>query len=448
MNITTKHFYVFSAFHSLLIGLLPFFLPVLLWQKGESLTLIFLFISVTALGFLISLWGWDRLRARQQWRTLIAISFVVEILLVAGLCLDASLWIDSSWNASWWISALLNGAYNCFYWSTQRAMFQQVSGAGNTGKTFGNFQILVVVLLKMGILAGGYWLARDEQLFILLSTVFMSGIALWYLLSQAPQLTHASTQASLQPLTQPLTTDQPREPALTIKDIAQFKDNQGSKTAFWLDGPFLYLESFCWVLSLYFISQQNFLNLGVLVVSLTLLLSVVFYFIKNRIDNIEPQKVYVLAVALYALAWWLRGEVAEVGTNAEVANSVYVLIVLIGFFTTFFRLAFNKRFFDMAKQSRPYRYLICKSYYSQLSIALFFSLLAFVFFMAEPGADAGAEALASLYLWVSPLALLYGLYALKGHSKKAILGPKTNSFFTKYIPKTRGLLSPRALGKR
>ena len=440
MNITTKQFYVFSGFHSLLIGLLPFFLPVLLWQRGESLILIFLFIAVTALGFLVSLWAWDRLRAKQQWQALIVCSFVVEIMLVAGLWLDAS----------WWILALLNGAYNCFYWSTQRAMFQQVSGAGNTGKTFGNFQILVVVVLKIGILAGGYWLARDGQGFILLSTVLMSGIALWYLLSQAPQLT------------KPLMKEQPREPALTLKDITQFKDSQGSQTAFWLDGPFLYLESFCWVLSLYFISQQNFLNLGALVVSLTLLLSVVFYFIKNRIDNIEPQKIYKLAVGLYALAWWLRGGVAEVDASTDIANSVYVLIVLIGFFTSFFRLAFNKRFFDVANQSRPYRYLICKSYYSQLSIALFFALLALVFFVAEAVTEtkAGAGALSSLYLWVTPLAFFYGVYALKANSNKPVFlatfsnksegkrSGKTISFFNKFMLKVRGLSGTCSLVKR
>jgi predicted MFS family arabinose efflux permease len=151
IRFTPRLFFQFSGLHSLLIGLLPFFLPILLWKTGTSLGEVSAFIALTGLGFIITLWFWDRLRASNQWRSIIAISFIIEIILVGLLAFDFSMPYLAG-------LALLNGAYNCFYWSTQRALFSDITTEHNTGKTFGNFQILVVVLLKLGILLGGYLL--------------------------------------------------------------------------------------------------------------------------------------------------------------------------------------------------------------------------------------------------------------------------------------------------
>jgi len=48
-------FFKFAAFHSFLIGLLPFFIPVLLWQQGFELWQLSFFIALTGLGFLMAL---------------------------------------------------------------------------------------------------------------------------------------------------------------------------------------------------------------------------------------------------------------------------------------------------------------------------------------------------------------------------------------------------------
>ena len=53
--------------------------------------------------------------------------------------------------------------------------------------------------------------------------------------------------------------------------------------------------------------------------------------------------------------------------------------MLITFATSFFRLAFNKRFFDIARQHGGHRYLLLKSYGSQAAIAATFLVLAFAF---------------------------------------------------------------------
>ena len=147
---------------------------------------------------------------------------------------------------------------------------------------------------------------------------------------------------------------------------------------FWFDGVFLYLESYFWILSLYWLTQENVMTFGLLVVALALILAVVFFLIKNQIDRMNQNTVYVGAVVVYALSWWLRGMLDTSGS----ATYLYALVVLIAFLTSFFRLAFNKRFYDIAAQQNTPLFLLAKSYYSQLGILVFFSS-AYVIFLQQ-----------------------------------------------------------------
>ena len=88
MPTMTSNFYRFCGVHSLLIGLLPFFIPVLLWQQGFNLAEISLFIAITGVSFLVSLSAWQRLYLRQQWRQILVLSFIAELGLVGTLSID------------------------------------------------------------------------------------------------------------------------------------------------------------------------------------------------------------------------------------------------------------------------------------------------------------------------------------------------------------------------
>jgi len=399
MQLTARHFYQFSGVHSLLIGLLPFFLPVILWDSGASLAQIAAFIAITGIGFIGSLWGWDRLRASNQWRWIITLSFAAEILLIGALAWN----IDNREEASLFLigTALLNGVYNCFYWSTQRAMFNQITTKGNTGKTFGNFQILVVILLKIGILSGGYLLETSGMLPLIALSLTISAISLWQLIKTGSTATGKT-----------------EEPKLTFKNIKNFNDKKHSKAVFLLDGPFLFLESYFWVLSLYIVAQESFLTLGTVIVALTLLLSVIFYFIKNTIDKMDQQKIFLAAVLLYATSWLLRGEISLQSSTENNDFMLYATILAIGFLTTFFRLVFNKRFFDVARADSAYQYLICKSYYSQTGIVLFFGALSTYLFISMPLVPTtslvtqATSVLSTIYFWACPIALIYGAYRI------------------------------------
>jgi hypothetical protein len=116
---------------------------------------------------------------------------------------------------------------------------------------------------------------------------------------------------------------------------------------------------------------ESFVKLGGLVILLALILGMIFYVIKNLIDTIDKQKVYSIGVVLYMCSWGLRGLF-----NAELSYVIQVVMLLIiAFCTSFFRLTFNKRFFDLAKRSGENRYLFVKSHYSQFFIAIAFVII-------------------------------------------------------------------------
>jgi len=346
-----RTFYLFTGFHSFLLGLLPIFIPVILWDKGLTLNQIAYFVALTAVGFLLALYYWDRLRAQHAWRRLLGLSFVFQSVFVTLLVWDDLYYLVS-------LGALINGAAGCFYWSTQRLLFQAITEDKNTGNTFGNFQILVVVALKIGVLVGSYFLGMEYFISVLSLSLVVSLIGF------------SAVMNSLRTLQQ---TNDPNHalqqvPAFSLKAVFTFSDQHRSALIFAVDGLFLFLESYFWVLTIYMLTQENVMQLGVILVALSVLLALIFLVIKKYIDRANIQFIYYLAVIGYAVSWLLRAQFDQMVSPAV----LYSGLLLVAFLSNFFRLAFNKRFYDIARQDQPTRYIICKSYYSQLMMVFFF----------------------------------------------------------------------------
>ena len=391
-----RTFYLFTGFHSFLLGLLPIFIPAILWDKGLTLSEISYFIALTAVGFLFALYYWDRLRAKQAWGKLISFSFIFQSLFVMLL-----VWDELSLVVT--IGALINGAAGCFYWSTQRLLFQAITEDKNTGNTFGNFQILVVVALKVGVLAGSYLLGMEYFIGLLVLSFIVSllGFNRVNKSLQYFNIKDETIQSTDKYKTDPLQ----QVPAFSLKQILQFKDTYHSKLIFAVDGLFLFLESYFWVLTIYMLTQENVMQLGLIIVGLSVLLALIFLVIKKYIDKANVQYIYRIAVAGYALSWTLRSQFSE-----EVEGLLlYVGLLSVAFLSNFFRLAFNKRFYDIAREDQPTRYIICKSYYSQFMLIAFFSIIALLGLVdAKP-----LDQLQIIYYFSIPFVFCYFLYGRK-----------------------------------
>lgn len=388
LSASSRHFYQFLGIHSFLVGLFPFFVPVFLWQQGYRLAQISAFIALTGVGFLLALWAWDRLHKRLRFRSIIAISFSLDVLLLSAVFLAAE-------PVFLVLFALLNGAYNCFFWITQRALFFETLSQADSGRKVGNFQIFVVITLKLGVFCGGLLLDKAGYLSVYLFSLLVAllGLTSFLMLRQPPEL-----PASLR-----------SDPPLDLGDLLRFRDPHRSGPVFLLDGPFLFLESYFWMISLFLIAHESFWKLGILVILLGGTFSLLFLVIKNRIDRMPLQHVYLFAVAGYALSWWWRALV-----NEELALGwLFFLLVIITFATSFFRLAFNKRFFDLAKEGSAHRYLFLKSYYSQAAIAVSFAVVA----ASLSTTAANGEILKSGYALAAIMAPFYLLY--RGRARPA-----------------------------
>lgn len=366
-----SYFTIFSAIHSFVIGLLPFYLPILIWQQYQHLTPLTEFIAWTGAGFIMALWAWHHLFIHRYWRTLVVLSFVLELSLIYVALFHVE-------NTSLVLLGLLNGLFNCSYWMLQRILFNSISGSDNSGRLFGNLQLILGLSLKLGILIGGYFMQTQPWLILLLS--LLVGIAFC-----AMTLSSLSTPRHVYKQSDHL------QPASVI--------SRRDKFVFLIDGPFLYLESYLWVVSIYHLTNSDTSQFSLTVIALSLALAVIFYFIKNVIDKQPQFRLYQVATLLYLGGWLMRGWISADWSGFAIGLG----LLSIAFATALFRLYFNKRFYDKAKQQANYHYLVSKSVYSQLGIVLFF---------------AGLSALSArinfnlnqVYWAVIPLIAVYALY--------------------------------------
>ena len=347
-----KTFYLYLGMHSLLIGVFPFYVPVYLWQSGLDLAQISLLIAVTGMGFYLSLLSWDRLRHRVGLNHLLLLVTLLFFLLLASVPM-----VERSTVSAFFL-ALAYGTYNGFFWTTQRALFIEVMDPNRAGQAYGNFQLFVFAALQVGILAGG-WLLQSNGFGWLI--VFCAGIALF--------------GSVLLVATKPVYPDALQDTkTLTWKVISSFKDEHKSRSMFVVDGFFLFLESFFWLISLFLLAHESFTRLGLVVIVLAVIFGGLFFVLKDTIDRLGKRQMFLLAVALYSVSWVIRSMVDD-----ELSLlALFILLVLITFATSFFRLALNKRFYDLARENGAHRYLILKSYYTQASVIVSFLVIALI----------------------------------------------------------------------
>jgi len=379
----------FLATHSLLIGLVPFFVPVWLWQSGMRVAGLAVLIGTSGLAFVLALNLWQKLASACSLRTLIGISLVLELILV-GLIMTSSDWqLDAQVLSIPILIGVANGFYNAFFWTTQRVLFAQSLGQNDSGKRYGNFQIFVAVFLKVGILAGGLLLdfAGLPWLFAMSAAVALSSFFWIRQFDCSQPLYPASHQAA----------------AITLWQSLRYKDRRNSGSIFAIDGLFLYLESHFWTVSLFLLVGEDFSRLGAVVVVLAIVFAALFWLLKNLIDSLVGESVFVVSVLLYAASWLIRPWL-----DAESGDSLLLVgLILITFFTSFFRLTFNKRFFDVARIEGEISYLLIKSYASQCWLGLSFLFIGLLLLFLQLH---DMSVLNQAYLPAAALSLLYLRY--------------------------------------
>jgi len=322
---------------------------------GFNLVHITLLIGISGLSFCAALSLWQHLSRTLTLKVLLCITFAFEILLVASTFLAGAGLIAIV------LIALANGLYNGFFWTTQRALFLQLLGKNDAGKRYGNFQIFVTVFLKIGILIGGWLLDAGGLPWLLAISAVAGGFSSWWFFQKAGQKPLHET------------------PVISFKRALKFHDSFGSRPVFIADGFFLFLESHYWTLSLFMLADENFAKLGLIVVVLALVFGALFYMIKNTIDAYAVSLVFRVSVWLYAVSWVARTFVSE-----ELDTQMLMLLLLVvTFCSSFFRLAFNKRFFDIARTGSGIGYLVIKSYQSQFFLGLGFIATALVLWMLD-----------------------------------------------------------------
>ena len=384
VRIGAAEFHVFLGAHSLLIGLLPFYLPVWLWREGLGLAGLALLIATSGLVFAAALAPWGRQATRRPARTLVATGLALELGLVGLAAALAGGAVAASPLGAALALGLANGLYNAWFWTTQRLLFAARLGANDAGRRYGGFQVYVAVTLKAGLVVGGVALEAGGLGWLLALSLGVAVAAGAWLHPRLPTTPLLSRSASAP------------APALPgWRASLRRTDRHGARPTFALDGVFLFLESHFWTLSLFLLAGEDYAALGIWVVALGIVFGGLFWLVRGAIDRVRPAAVYRVAVALYAASWGLRA----VAPDAAGGPWLGPLLVAVTFCTSLFRLAFNKRFFEHARASGNVAgYLLWKSHVSQTALGAAFAGLALALLLG-PG---------------DPVRLLGACYAVAG----------------------------------
>lgn len=402
-GVGTLEFHVFLGAHSLLIGLLPFYLPVWLWREGLGLTGLSLLIGVSGLAFAGALGPWSRHATRLSTRTLVLTGFALEALLVAFVTLLPAGAPGRAPVVVAVVLGLANGAYNAWFWTTQRLLFAARLGANDAGRRYGAFQVYVAVLLKAGLVAGGVALQSGGLVWLLALSFGVAGSAAAWLRARLPRepirLLPAAA-ADRVPDDVPASAGSPAELPGWRESLAG-RDDWGARPTFVVDGVFLFLESHFWTLTLFLALGGDYARLGAIVVVLGIVFGALFWLVRGAIDRVRPAAVYRVAVVLYALSWLLRARTDALADTAWLGP----LLVAVTFCSSFFRLAFNKRFFEHARASGDVaHYLVWKSRLSQTVLGATFTGVALALALG-PGDP--LRTLDACYGFAAPIALVY-----------------------------------------
>lgn len=281
-----------------------------------------------------------------------------------------------------------NGIYNSFFWTTQRALFLDLISTENSGRQYGNFQLFVGVFLKGGIFLGGVLLEHLGFPWVFIVTTGLVILISLYLLKRPIANYRLDKQKPL-----------------PLSKLTAFRDHYRSRSVFINDGLFLFLESHFWTISLFLLTDQDFAKLSLIVIALAVLFAALFFIAKNTIDRLMGKRLFIIAVLLYSASWLLR---ALIDDSLSI-QWLFLGLSLITFFSSFFRLSFNKRFYDVALETTAREYLLIKSYYTQCFVVLFFTSLAIL--AAVIGDD--VRTMNIVYVGAAALALSYSRYQCK-----------------------------------
>lgn len=349
---------------------------------GFDLSHLSLLIGVSGLSFCAALSVWQRLSRSWSLKSLLCLTFALEVILVASTLLAGFGTIAIV------LIGVANGLYNGFFWTTQRTLFLQLLGNNDSGKRYGNFQIFVTVFLKIGILIGGWLLDAGGLPWLLALSAVVGGISSWWFYKRA-------NVAALH-----------QQPLISLKQALSYRDARGSKPVFITDGFFLFLESHYWTLSLFMLANENFAKLGFIVVVLALVFGILFYLIKNTIDAVAVSLVFRVSVFLYAISWLARSFVSTTLST----QMLLLMLLVVTFCSSFFRLAFNKRFFDIAQATTGIEYLLVKSYLSQFYLGLGFIATALLLWATDATTS---TALVPMYWMAAAASFVYLSYRRK-----------------------------------
>lgn len=376
----SKLLYLFIFINALISGIFGIFLPVYLFDIGFLFSEVSFFIAISSFSYFLSLFILERIISKFTIKKLMIFTFIAYSLMISIIYLLA----ESRFFLL--MVGILSGIYLSFFLIIQRLLFLNSIEHSNIGEKFANIQIFVLLVSQIAILLGSYILENfDFKIVYSLSIILLFFSIILISKGNVKNLKFEEQKQAYS--------------VMTLNTIFNFTDKYNSKFIFSIDGIFLYLETYFWLLVIFLFLKSNFLSAGIMIILVTLVFYIFYLFIRRIVDKSNLKILFKMAVVFYSLSWILRF-FFDLSPDDSIS---YLLIIIIGFLSMFFRLVYNKAFFKIAKETILARYIFLKSYYSQFFISCSFLIFGLLFLLF----DQSEQVFKGIFLAFSLLTFLY-----------------------------------------
>jgi len=348
--------YIYQALLIFVKSLIGIFVPIYLYSIGFSLTYICIYLIGISLTYLLGIPIAIKIINEIGFKYTILLSIPFYI-----LHLTSVKFIESN-HYFFHISWLTLGIYFSLFWP---AFHSEIAVSGNNksrGSQIGTLQIITILFGSFAPLIGGFILQTTGYALLLFISSFLLLLGLFPLLT--------SKEIKIKKIN------------FKYYDYIRFIKDQKkvrAKQAFKAEGIDSFLTFTFWPIVLFILLNKNFLNLGTLLTSVSLISVIFIFYYKSFFDRTNKQKALKFVSSTKSINWFLRTIIILFGTTLlYFVESLYKLI------HSFFTLSFQSIFYNNATKENYLSYIVFRDFYlhtAKITFALL--IICSIYFLGE-----------------------------------------------------------------
>lgn len=343
--------YVFQAMIIFIKSLIGIFIPVYLYSRGFSISMVFAFVIGISVTFLLFI--------PVSVKVIKRIGFKYSLLFSMPFFFLSIFFLNYVNDSYWYFHAVwfFMGIYSSIYWPAFHSEVALNGTRKNRVSEIGTLQVITILFATVAPFVGGLILEEyDYFVLFIFSTILL-------ILGFIPLLLARDIKL--------------KKYDFRYVDYLNFFRNGAfldSKKAFACEGVEGALSLTLWPIILYVLLKNNFLNLGLLFTFVSVLSALFILYLKKFFDRRDKHKLVVMTTRFLSVNWFLRGLIFLLG-----GVFLYFIESFMKITESVFKLSFFPIFYNNAKRIGYMNYIIMRELYIQTTKVIFSLIIILLF---------------------------------------------------------------------